>query len=198
MPPDVFLSLMTIALASSWTPGPNNAMVATSAVNFGLRRSMPHVAGIALGFSFMILVVGFFLGELFRQSLLLREALRWGGAALLLWVAWKIASAGGVGSSDGRARPFTFIEAAAFQWINPKAWVMALAISAQFVRPDAPLISALWVAATFIGAGFTSAFGWAAAGQALRGWLAPPHRLRIFNITMAATIALGVVWLFLE
>ncbi|MFC7702680.1 LysE family translocator [Plastorhodobacter daqingensis] len=198
MPPDMLLSLFTIAMASAWTPGPNNALVAASGVNFGLRRSLPHVAGIALGFSFMILMVGFFLGELFRQSLMLREALRWGGAALLLWVSWKIATAGGLGAGGGRARPFTFTEAAAFQWINPKAWVMALAISAQFVRAEAPMVSALWVALVFIAAGFTSAFGWAAAGLALRRWLGDPLRLRIFNITMGATIALGVVWLFVE
>ncbi|MFD1913596.1 LysE family translocator [Halodurantibacterium flavum] len=198
MPFELLLSLFTIAMASSWTPGPNNALVAASAVNFGLRRSLPHVAGIALGFSFMILVVGLFLGELFQQSALLREGLRWGGAALLLWVAWKIATAGGVGGAAGRARPFTFVEAAAFQWINPKAWVMALAISAQFVRADAPLVSALWIAAVFVGVGFTSAFGWAAAGQALRRWLSHPARLRAFNMVMGGMIALGVVWMFLE
>lgn len=195
---EALTTLVLIAMASAWTPGPNNAMVAASGVNFGLRRSMPHVLGIALGFPVMIFIVGLFLGELFQQSALLREGLRWGGAALLLWVAWQIARSGGLGRSEGRARPFTFAEAAAFQWINPKAWVMAIAISAQFVRVDAPYVTAMIVALVFVGAGITSAFGWAAMGQAMRRWLSTPARMRAFNGVMAATIAAGVVFLFLE
>lgn len=194
---DQILTLATLAAASAWTPGPNNAMLAASGVNFGLRRTMPHVWGVAIGFTFMAFIVGLFLGEIFQRSEFLREVLRWGGSALLLWVAWQIGRSGGLPSAEG-ARPFTFVQASAFQWINPKAWVMAIAISAQFVTASAPYSSAAIVAGVFLATGITSAFGWAWAGQAMRRWLSTPARVRAFNLTMAALIALGVVWLILE
>ena len=191
------ISLVVLAFAASWTPGPNNALVAASGANFGLRASLPHVWGIALGFPVMALVVGLALGELFAASALLREGLRWGGAALLLWVAWQVARSGGLGRAD-RPRPFTFAEAAAFQWVNPKGWVMALAISAQFVRPDRPVATAAMVAGVFLLAGLSSSLAWAGLGQALRRVLAAPGRLRLFNGAMGGLIALGVVLMLLE
>jgi threonine/homoserine/homoserine lactone efflux protein len=197
MPFETFMALLWLALLSTWTPGPNNAMLASSGATFGLPRTMPHVLGVALGFPVMALIVGLALGQLFQQSALFREVLRWGGAALLLWVAWRIATAGGLSSTTGEARPFRFLEAAAFQWINAKAWVMALAISAQFVRPEAPVTTALIVAAAFTFAGLTSAFGWAWAGQAMRRFLSTPGRLRAFNGAMGGMIALGVVYMLI-
>lgn len=193
MPLDLFASLLALSFAAAWTPGPNNALVAASGANFGLRRSLPHVLGITLGFPVMVLAVGLVLGELFQQSAALRAILRWGGAALLLWVAWQIARSGGLGSRAGAARPFTFVESAAFQWINPKGWVMAIAITAQFVRPEAPLATTGLVALAFLGAGLTSSLAWAGLGRALARWLEGPGRLRAFNAAMGALIALGVV-----
>lgn len=195
---DILLSLIALSFAAAWTPGPNNALVAASGANFGMRRTLPHVLGIALGFPLMVLIVGLVLGELFQQSAMLREILRWGGAAVLLWVAWQIARTGGLGARGGAARPFTFVESAAFQWINPKGWVMAIAITAQFVQPERPLVTAGVVSGVFVAAGLTSAMGWAALGQALRIWLAVPARLRAFNIAMGALIALGVVGLLAD
>ena len=198
MPPDLLLNLTALAMAAAWTPGPNNALVASSGATFGLRRTLPHILGIALGFPVMIFLVGLFLGELFQQSAALRETLRWAGAALLLWIAWRIATSGGIGSVSGSPRPFTFVEAAGFQWINPKGWAMAIAITAQFVTAERPLASALIVAAVFIAAGLTSATSWAVAGRALTRWLTTDRRLRHFNLAMAALIAACVVLLFLD
>ena len=195
MSADVLIALVSLAFVSAWTPGPNNALVASSGVTFGLRRSMPHVLGIGLGYPLMVLIVGLVLGQAFQQSVLLREILRWGGSALLLWVAWKIATAGGLEARDGAPRPFTFVEAAAFQWINPKAWVMALGITAQFVRPEAPVWTASVVALVFVAAGLTSAFGWAWSGMILRRWLSSRARLRAFNVAMGLLIASGVVYM---
>lgn len=198
MTPELLLALLVLAFAASWTPGPNNALVAASGANFGLRRSMPHVLGIGLGFPVMTFIVGLVLGEAFQQSALLREGLRWGGAALLLWVAWKIATTGGLGARPETARPFTFIEAAAFQWINPKGWVMAIAVTAQFIRPEAPYVSAVWIALVFVLAGVSSSLAWAGAGQAMRRWLSSPARMRGFNIAMGSLIALGVLYMVFE
>ena len=146
----LFLSILAIALPSTLTPGPNNAMLASSGATFGLRCTVPHALGVALGFPLMLFLVGLFLGELFQRSAVLQQVLRWGGAALLLWVAWKIATSGGLGGKGARARPLRFHEAVAFQWINPKAWAMAIGISAQFIGVDAPMRSALGLAAVFV------------------------------------------------
>lgn len=198
MPFETFAALLMLTFAGCWTPGPNNAMLAASGVNFGFLRTMPHINGVWLGFAVMAFLVAVFLGEAFQQSALLREGLRWGGAALLLWVAWQIATKGGLPSAAGEPRPFTFLQAAAFQWVNAKAWVMAVAIAAQFVRPEAPWMTAALVALAFALAGVTSSVGWAAAGQGLRRFLSVPARLKAFNFTMGALIALGVVAMVLD
>lgn len=192
-----FATLLLLAGVAAFTPGPNNALVANSGATFGLRRTWPHVLGIGFGFPLMIFIVGFFLGELFQTSTLLREALRWGGAAILIWIAWKIATSGGISGSGSKPRPFTFYEAAAFQWINPKAWTMAIAITAQFVRPEAPLLSAITLGAVFVFMGLTSATTWAALGQAITVWLKDAQRLKRFNQVMAVIIVACVGLLFL-
>ncbi len=194
MPADLLLSLFLLAFAGSWTPGPNTAMVAASGANFGLRRTVPHVLGISVGFPVMALVVGLALGELFAASELLREILRWGGAAVLLWLAWQIGRSGGLGRREA-PRPFGFFEAAAFQWVNPKAWVLAVAVATQFIHPERPVVTALIVAGAFMAAGLSASFAWAGLGQALRVWLSVPARLRAFNATMGGLIALSVVGL---
>ena len=195
---EMFTSLVALAAAGAFTPGPNNAMVATSGATFGLRRTLPHIAGIALGFPLMVFLVGFFLAGLFQQSALLREGLRWLGAAILLWIAWKTATAGGAATTGGRPRPLQFIEAAGFQWINPKAWAMAVAITSQFVRGEAPLASAATVASVFIAIGILSAGTWTIAGQQIGRFLTSPARRTAFNWVMAALIAGCVVLLLVE
>lgn len=195
MTTETFLTLLLLASSAAFTPGPNNALVAASGANFGYRRSLPHVLGIALGFPILIFIAGFFLGEIFQRSDLLRDVLRWGGAAILLWLAWKVATTGGLGGSQSRPRPFTFVEAAAFQWINPKAWTMAIAITAQFVTPQAPFASALTVAVVFIGVGLVSASTWAIAGTAIRRAADTPEKQRAVNIVMGLLLAGCVVLL---
>lgn len=195
---DSFVALVTLSMVAAWTPGPNNALVAASGANFGMRRTWPHVLGIGLGFPLMVFVVGFVLGGLFQSSALLRESLRWLGAAVLLWLAWKVATAGGLSRAGAEPRPFTFAEAAAFQWINPKAWAFAVALTSQFVRPEAPLASALAVGGVFVVIGLASATAWALAGQAITRWIDTEDRLRRFNVAMGLVIAGCVGLLFLD
>ena len=109
MPADLLTGLLTLAFVGAWTPGPNNALVASSGARFGFLATLPHVMGIAIGFPLMMFLVGMFLGGLFQQSELLREIVRWGGAAILLWMAWKLATSGAIGSSKGHPRPFTIV-----------------------------------------------------------------------------------------
>ena len=197
MPFEIFMGLLALAFATAWSPGPNNALVASSGATFGYRRSLPHVLGIGLGFPLMIFVVGTLLGEVFQQSAPLRETLRWGGALILLWLAWRLANTGSLAARQGTARPFTFVEAAAFQWINPKAWAMSIAVTSQFILPGAPLQSAAIIAAVFVAVGLCSASAWALAGQTLMRWARKPGHLVWFNRVMAALIVLTVVLLLL-
>jgi threonine/homoserine/homoserine lactone efflux protein len=194
---DSFIALVTLGFAGAWTPGPNNALVASSGATFGYIRTIPHILGIALGFPVMMFIVGVFLGEVFQQSAVLRQTLRWGGALILLWMAWRMANSGAIDSKAAKLRPFTFLESAAFQWINPKAWAMGIAITSQFILPTAPVLSALIIAGVFVLAGLTSASGWALAGQTLMRWAEVPGRLIWFNRAMAALIVLTVALLFL-
>lgn len=193
MTPDSFAALLALAVATLFTPGPNNAMLAASGANFGFRRTVPHLLGVALGFPLMLLVVGLVLGGIFQASTLLREVLRWGGAALLLWIAWKIARSGGTGAKAEGAHPMRFHQAVAFQWINPKAWSMAVAATSQFVLPEAPLVTAAAVAMIFMALGLSSSATWTYAGQAIARWLTTARRLRAFNLVMAGLIALSVI-----
>lgn len=192
------LTLLSIALAAAWTPGPNNALLAGSGAKFGFRRTVPHALGIGFGFPAMVFIISICLGAAFRKSPLLQDTLRYGGAAMLLWVAWKIASAGGLGSTSGPARPFRFHEAVAFQWINPKGWVMAVSMTAQFINPAEMWTSSLIISIVFFLSGISSAFGWAILGISLRRFLSVGRRMRVFDISMGIVIALGAIIILME
>lgn len=193
MSPETFSALIALAVATLFTPGPNNAMLAASGARFGFRSTAPHMLGVSVGFPVMVLVVGLMLGELFQASALLREGLRWGGAALLLWIAWKTAVASGSAEKTAGGNPMTFIGASAFQWINPKGWSMAVAATSQFITPENPYRTAVIVAATFLTFGLASSATWVGLGQAIARWLTTPERHRLFNLTMATLIVLSVV-----
>lgn len=202
MPLELLAALAGFSFAASGTPGPNNAPVAASNANSGLRRTMPDgldpmCQGSGWGFPVMALIVGLAPGEVFAASAALRDGSRWGGAAPMLWGAWRIARSGGLGKGAA-PRPFTCVEAAAFQRVNPKGRVMALAVAAQFVRPDRPVATALIVARVFAAAGLSSALARAGPGQALRRVLAAPRRRQLFDAAMGGLIALGVVAMLLD
>jgi len=197
MPFDALISLIGIAIAAAWTPGPNNALVANSGARFGFRRTLPHVAGIGVGFPFMIFCIAVGLGQLFQQSTFLREAVRIGGVIVLLFLAWQIATADQNTKKKQSAKPFSFLQAAAFQWVNPKAWVMAISISAQYVISDNLFATALTVSIVFLVVGFGSASSWTAFGVGMQRWLNTRNRLRLFNFTMAGLIVLSVLFIIL-
>ncbi len=194
---DAFVALSLLAMVASFTPGPNNALVAASAVNFGIRKTLPHILGISIGFSLMIFLVGLVLGALFEQSVLLRETLRWIGIVLLIYVAYKIATSGGLGSSNSEPRPFTFLEAAGFQWINPKGWSMSVAVTAQFASGSQPVFAALVVSCVFGVLALASTLSWGLLGQGIRRFLTNEARLKWFNWTMAILI-LACIFLVLD
>lgn len=192
------VALFALAAGGTFTPGPNNALLSASGARFGLRATVPHALGVALGFPLMAFAVAVGLGEAFRASPLLQETLRWLGAGLLARLAWRIATSTSSGRASGRERPWGFVQAAAFQWVNPKAWVMCLAIAAPFVEGEAPMRDAAVLAAVFVTSGLLSAHAWAAFGAAMGRWLGDGRRLRAFNIAMAGLLLLGVAALLTE
>ncbi len=196
MTPETFIALLVLAGSTVWTPGPNNTLLAYSGARFGMRRTWPHTLGVAFGFPAMVFIVGLFLGELFQRSALLQQVLGWVSIAVLLWIAWRIATSGSISGTGDRARPFTFIEAVGFQWINPKAWSMAIAVSAQFIEPEQPFVTTLIVAGAYLVIGFTSAWGWTLAGTAMTRWLTTDNRQKWFNLVMGLLIAGCVVLLW--
>jgi threonine/homoserine/homoserine lactone efflux protein len=182
------LALSAFALVSSITPGPNNLMLMSSGANFGLRRTVPHALGVGIGFTLMIVLVGVGLMGLFDLFPILNTVLKVVSVAYLLWLAWKIANAAApdtAGSASGK--PMTFVQAMLFQWVNPKAWSMALTAIALYA-PDRNLAAVLLVAVVFGIINLPSTSLWAVMGQVLRGWLSSPARLRAFNWTMAALL----------
>lgn len=191
---DVFLALLVFSFVSSVTPGPNNFMLLASGVNFGFRRTIPHMLGIAGGFASLLLAVGFGLGAVLNAFPALHSGLKLAGGAYLLYLAWRIAMARALGPDrGGKGDPMTFLEAAAFQWVNPKAWVMALTAMAVYTDPAAPFVTVLLVALAFVLVNFPSVSVWAGFGVALRGFLADPVRLKWFNIAMGLALA-ATLW----
>lgn len=194
MSAESFVALVAFAFVSSITPGPNNFMLLASGVNFGFRRTIPHMVGIGVGFFSLLIGVGFGLGALLEAYPQLHTTLKFAGGAYLLWLAFKIARSRSMSSGGtGRDRPMTFLEAAAFQWVNPKAWIMAVTAMAIYTSPSAPYLSVLLVATAFALVNFPSVSTWAGFGTALRGFLADPVRLKWFNIAMGTLLAASVV-----
>lgn len=183
---DTLIAASLFAVVSYITPGPNNAMILASSVNFGLRRSLPHLLGICLGFGFMLLLVGLGLRGLFADYPIVLKVMRYVGAAYLLWLAGKLATARGP-QAEGQAgaKPLSFLGASAFQWVNPKAWVMAMTALSTYLPTSASLQDVLLLTGLLTLIGSPCVMVWAGFGVALRNWLQDPVRLRIFNIVMA-------------
>jgi threonine/homoserine/homoserine lactone efflux protein len=188
MTTEVYLSLILFAFTTSITPGPNNMMLLASGVNFGMLKTIPHMLGIELGFATLLIAVGLGLGALFQSFPTLYLVLKVAGGLYLLWIAWSIGMSRSLGDGKSSGKPMSLIAAAAFQWVNPKAWVMAVSSMAAFADPTNLVFSVVVVALTFVVLALPCQGGWAAFGALLRDWLSHPVRLKWFNITMAVLL----------
>jgi threonine/homoserine/homoserine lactone efflux protein len=193
-------SLIGFAIAMYITPGPNNAMLAASAATYGLRATIPHLLGIAFGFAFMMVVVTAGLGSTLLAWPPLSPIMRWGGAAWLLYLAWKIASA--TPTEPGTAatrRVLGFRGAMAFQWVNPKGWLIAVAAAGMFARPDQSLaFRTLWIGIVFLLVALPCMTPWMLLGAGAGRLLRSHTRLRVFNVAMGLLLAASVVPLLLD
>ncbi|MBB5667063.1 threonine/homoserine/homoserine lactone efflux protein [Rhizobium leguminosarum] len=188
MPLDTFLALVLFAFTTSITPGPNNMMLFASGVNFGFRRTIPHMFGIGVGFFSLLIGVGLGLGAVLHTMPAVYTALKFAGGAYLVWIAWKIASSRSLSEGKSAVEPMSFFSAAAFQWVNPKAWVMAVTAMATYTNPELYFVSVLLVGLAFAAVNVPSVSTWAGFGSALREWLSDPVRLKWFNISMAVLL----------
>jgi threonine/homoserine/homoserine lactone efflux protein len=194
MTPDLFAALATFALVTVITPGPNNLMLMASGTNFGFVRTIPHMLGIGLGFPMMVACVGLGVMQLFDLWPLSYALLKIASVGYLLYLAWKIANAAppASGAAQAEGRPLTFLQSAAFQWVNPKAWSMALsAITLYAAGRD--LAAVLWVAGVYVGVSAISTTSWTVLGQQVRRLLKNPARLRLFNRVMALLLVATLV-----
>ncbi|MDM7933460.1 LysE family translocator [Tabrizicola sp.] len=188
---EILLALLGFAFVTSVTPGPNNMMLLASGVNFGLKRTVPHMLGISLGHALMVFLLGLGVAGTIRALPHAGTILKVLSVAYMLWLAWKIAHAAPPGEGKAGGKPFTFLQAAAFQWVNPKAWAMALGAVAAYA-PSGSVGAVAMIAVVFASVNLPSVTLWAAAGQGIRGWLEGPGRLQAFNWTMAVLLVLSL------
>lgn len=190
---EYYPALLLFAFTSSITPGPNNVMILSSGLNYGVLRSLPHLLGVVLGFPAMLVVLGFLMGFVFVIYPAVHLVIRCSGVLYLVWLAWKIAMAV-PGRLDGKAgRPFSFLQSALFQWVNPKGLVMATSAIATYTSvDDNQFLQVLVIALTYVLATFIGNGSWLVFGASLRHLLSEPRHMRIFNLLMAALLLLSV------
>lgn len=180
------IAFVLFAVACCFTPGPNNAMLLTSGLTFGFRRTLPHVLGVTFGYGFLVAMMGLGLGAVLSAYPTLYTVLKYVGTAYLLYLAWAIAMSGGIDEKgDGRGRPLSFLGGAVFQWVNVKGLIMAAGAVTTYsaIAPYPYNIVALSLIFTLVG--FLSSASWTLFGTGLRGLLSSPRAVRIFNVIMA-------------
>jgi threonine/homoserine/homoserine lactone efflux protein len=190
---EILIALISFCFVTTVTPGPNNMMLLSSGVTWGFKRTIPHIFGISGGCAIMVIVLGWTVAGIASQSPLFYRALHILSTAYLLWLAWKIATSTGPNDAQAKGRPLRLIDAAAFQWVNPKAWAMVLGAIASFARPghlttDVPLIAGVLVVV-----GLPCIALWAGAGTMLKGLLRDHRALRGFNIIMALLLVASIL-----
>ncbi len=195
---EILLALVAFCFVGVITPGPNNLMLMASGANFGFRRTVPHMFGVGLGMPVLVTLVGIGVIRVFEAFPIVQTVLTVLSVAYLLFLAWKIANAAppARAAEEQTGKPLTFLQAAAFQWVNPKAWFMALSAITLYAGGREPS-AILWVAGAYCAVSTISTTSWTALGQQMRRLLSTPVRLRIFNWTMAVLLVgtlIPVLW----
>ncbi|NRA53835.1 MAG: LysE family translocator [Gammaproteobacteria bacterium] len=189
---ELLTALIVFAVVSTITPGPNNLMLMSSGANFGFKRTIPHMLGIGLGFAWMVALVGIGLIEVFDRFPVSHDILKVASIGYLLYLAYKIATSQPIEEQgNNKVAPLTFIQSAAFQWVNPKAWSMALTAISVY-SPSRSLESIALVSIIFALANIPSVSLWTVLGQQLRRLLSSTIRLRAFNWTMAGLLVASI------
>lgn len=192
-------SVSAFAMAMAATPGPNNAMVAASGARFGVARTLPHMLGITLGFPIMVLAVAVGAGQILAANPWLHTGLRWIGAAYIVWLAWTIARPHSPVAHGAEARqPLGLLPAALFQWVNPKAWIIAVGAVVTYTGEGAPLSQTLAMAAVFGIVTLPAVLFWTVVGAGAARILRTERALRRFDLVMAALLVASLIPIFFE
>jgi len=184
---ELLTTFSLFALVSSITPGPNNLMLMASGANFGIRRTIPHMLGIGIGFVVMVVLVGIGLVGVFDAYPLSYDVLRVVSIIYLIYLSWKIATAAPPEPGEASGKPFTFLQAALFQWVNPKGWAMGLTAVTVYA-PNQSLEAILWVALVFGVINVPSISCWTFLGRHIQPLLTSGRRLQAFNFVMAGLL----------
>ena len=194
------LPILTFAIATAFSPGPNNIMLLSSGLNFGYKRTLALISGIMLGFSFMVIAVGLGIGELFEIFPWFYTLLKVIGVLYLLWMAVQIAQTKGtLSTTKSEQKPFTFLQAILFQWVNPKAWIMTVTSTSSFINNENSIpLQVLFIAFVYFIIGLFSTHSWALGGVFLQRIIQDEKRLHLFNMFMALLIILSLIPLLVE
>lgn len=191
---ELYFAIFLFGLSAGITPGPNNIMLMTSGMNFGIKQSIPHLVGVCIGFPVMVILIGLGFSIVFNQYPIIHEIIKILGLIYLLYLSWLIASANPDKLEGKKSKPFTFLQAALFQWVNPKAWVIATSsISAYTTLDDNIHWQVLSIAAIFFIAAVISSSTWLIFGKGIKQVLQSPKQQRLFNISMALVLAASVL-----
>jgi threonine/homoserine/homoserine lactone efflux protein len=196
---ELYLAIFLFGLSAGITPGPNNIMLMASGMNFGIKKSIPHITGVCIGFPVMVILIGLGFSIVFEQYPVLHEVIKVLGLVYLLFLSWLIASASPDKLENKKSKPFSFLQAALFQWVNPKAWVIATSsISAYTILADDIYWQVLIIAAIFFFAAVISSSTWLVFGRGIKKVLQSPKQQRLFNISMALVLVASVVPVLLQ
>ncbi|MEM7619494.1 MAG: LysE family translocator [Pseudomonadota bacterium] len=194
---EIISALAIFTLVSSLTPGPNNIMLMASGMNYGVVRSVPHMLGIGIGFPMMVLLVGLGVSQIFEVIPYSYTSLKILCAIYLVYLAWQIATAApadlDIAHTTDNGKPLTFLQAASFQWVNPKAWTMALTAISLYTPPERPFYSIVTVVLAFMLSATVSTSFWTVLGQQIRRLIGDPYKLRIFNIACAVLLVTSLL-----
>lgn len=193
---DEILPMLLFGCASALTPGPNNFMMLNSGLNFGIKKSMPHYLGICLGFPLMVIVVAAGFGTLFLKYSWIKQVLKVVGSAYILYLAWCIASSLSKPKDETRAKPFSFLQACIFQWVNPKAWLMITCAISLFSPSENQFTDALMLSFLFFVTCLPCLGVWLVGGTFLQKILKNEKQQKIFNLLMALCLVASI-WMIL-
>jgi len=191
---DLFTALFIFAGIAAFTPGPNNTILMATGINHGFRAALPMILGVTLGFPFLILCVGLGLGKVFENYPSLLALIKITGTVYMLWMAWKIATSKPSENDSASAdKPLNFLQGCAFQWVNPKAWIMGGYSLSAFTLANQFYTGLFTVVVVYFFMGLTSAVTWASFGLALKKLINDERWFRLINAGLAAALVLSLV-----
>ncbi|ALO44487.1 LysE family translocator [Pseudoalteromonas phenolica] len=194
MTQEIILAFIAFAFVSSITPGPNNLMLMSSGANFGFKMTVPHLMGVVVGFAIMIELVGLGVMQLFNAFPVTYEILKFVSIGYLLYLTYKIATAkpSTENQIEEKSKPLTFVQATLFQWVNPKAWTMALTAVSVYA-PEQTLLSVSIISVIFAIVGFPCVASWIVLGQKMQAMLKQPSHMQKFNWAMAGLLVISII-----